>query len=41
MWHLLRLAAIARHRWFNITFEDGCPVKWEEHMALIRKFYGY
>ena len=41
MWHLLRAAAIARHRWFNIMFEGGDPEKWESHMALIRKFYGY
>jgi hypothetical protein len=39
-WHMLRAAAITRHR----ILWNACgsnPVIWELHMALIRAVYGY
>jgi hypothetical protein len=41
MWHIMRAAAIARHRWLNVMFEGSCPVKWAEHMLIVKGFYGY
>lgn len=40
-WHLLRLAAIARHRAWWRMFEESDPAAWVSHMDLIRKVYGY
>ena len=40
LWSAMRAAAIARHRWFNLVFEGGCPLRWEDHMRVIRAFYG-
>jgi hypothetical protein len=41
IWHMMREAAIGRHRMINVTLEGGCPIRWEGHMAVIRAFYGY
>jgi hypothetical protein len=39
-WHMLRTAAIARHR---IVWKacGSNPVTWELHMNMIRAVYGY
>jgi hypothetical protein len=40
IWHLLRLAAISRHRLvWRACGSD--PKTWEAHMAMIRLVYGY
>lgn len=41
MWHLMRAAAIDRHRILNVAFEASCPIKWATHMRIVRAFYGY
>jgi len=41
IWDIMRSAAIARHLWLNVVFEDSCPVAWAAHMAIVRGFYGY
>jgi hypothetical protein len=41
VWDLMRDAAIDRHRFLNIHFEDSCPKKWAIHMAIVRAFYGW
>jgi len=40
VWHLMRLAAIGRHRalWWACGSD---PKTWEMHMGVIRAFYGY
>lgn len=38
---MMRHAAIMRHRFLNVVFEDSCPVKWEAHMRIVRAVYGY
>jgi hypothetical protein len=40
-WDLMRAAAIERHRFLNVHFEDSCPKKWATHMAIVRAFYGW
>jgi hypothetical protein len=40
-WALMREAAIRRHRWMNLVYEGGCPIRWARHMALIRAVYGW
>jgi hypothetical protein len=40
-WDLMRAAAIERHRFLNVHFEDSCPKKWAAHMAIVRAFYGW
>jgi hypothetical protein len=39
--HMMRDAAIARHRFLNVMFEAACPVAWERHMRIVRAVYGY
>lgn len=41
VWAIMRDAAIDRHRFLNVTFEGSCPIKWEDHMRIVRGFYGY
>jgi hypothetical protein len=41
IWHMLRLAAIARHRVWWHTVESGNPEKWPDHMRMVRSVYGY
>lgn len=40
-WIMLRNAAYARHRWYNLVYEGGCPVRWQWHLQMLRSFYGW
>lgn len=41
MWHLMRAAAIERHRSVWRIFEGARPEAWSAHMRIVRGFYGY
>lgn len=38
---MMRNAAVARHLWFNMVVECGCPAHWRWHAEMIRKVYGW
>lgn len=40
-WDDMRTAAIERHRYLNVKYENSCPKLWAMHMAVVKGFYGY
>jgi hypothetical protein len=40
-WLAMRDAALFRHAMVNLMFERGCPVRWKQHEAMVRAFYGF
>jgi hypothetical protein len=40
-WWLMRQHAMWRHSQVNYWLEGGCPVRWKQHEAMVRAFYGF
>ena len=41
IWDMMRTAALVRHAWVNIIFEDGSADLWPAHVTVVKNFYGY